>query len=663
MPLNLVLVKDWKEVRGMLREQGHDFWASCLSHTTPMEMADRFQTMRVDGEVLAQEAFTHAYVAESGDVRADLNALIDEFGLGLRRKRARSGNEPGCVFVLASRGQPSGIKRRRTNLSATDKTLSTEERLRRTKMRFEVVSADQLGVQMSQSKADFWLTAYTGLDKEACKRKVVALQVEGAPAAERFARCLVAESRNCQEVTDRLCGLHGLGSRKTTVRSKPEPGCLALLLAGDGKPDAGAESDSDSDSSSSASADGTTAGGSGSSSSSSSPSSQGSLADLAEELFGTDCKEGENDGPILPLLPLALEDEPAEKAPEKPAPAQRLPAPAPRPSAPAPRPPAPAPRQPAPPPQQLALPAPRVAEAAGSESASPSKAKEEKEGTMRHGRWAELATLGLTCVALDDWTEVSAILPELGHDFWVGSLGCARMDEVADMLFSMKLEEHPVVGSFTHCYVARSKDQKADVGSVIDEFGLGLRKRRSQGDAAPGHVFLLACHGGTSALAQERAKLAGVDKKLSTEERVRRTHVRFEPSSLQTMVQQARRNQGSFCLTAFSGADLEACKRRAVTFDFQGEPAVLRFARCLLVEVRDCKAATEQLEREAGLGLRRSKVRSHGTPGCLALFMPESALEAARRSASSVGSPSSEGFWREVALVWNGSRFTLSRSS
>lgn len=624
--MNLTSVKDWTEVRGALREHGHDFWASCLAHATPLEMADKLQTMRVDGDLFASEAFTDAYVAPSGDVKADLNALIDEFGLGLRRKRARSGSEPGCVVVLVSRDGPSALKRRRMDLPSDDRALSTEERLRRTKLRFEVVSSDQLSSRIEESKADFWLTAYTGADTEACKKKVITMQVDGVPVAERFSRCLLATARNCQEATDRLCGVHGLGGRKSAVRSKPEPGCLALLLRGGGAEASMANSDDEGNSSTSASSGSSSGSSSSSNSSDSEPASSQEewMTGLAEELFGMECKD--HDGPLLPLLPLAFDDPPPRekprKAPAKPSPPRALPAPA----------------------QTLALALPAAREASRSEQApalreeEQQEEEEEIEGTMRHGRWGELKRLGLTCVALDDWTEVCSILPDLGHDFWVGCVGCSAMDEVAAYLSSMKVEDHPVVGTFTHCYVAKSRDVKADLASVIDEFGLGLRKQRSHCTGTSGHVYLLACRKGPSALAGERAKLEAFDRKLSTEERVRRTHLQFEASTVQAMSQQARRNLGSFCATAFTGANFEACKRRVMTFELQGVPAAAGFARCLIAEVPNCREATQRLEREAGIGCRRSSVRSSRAAGCVALLMPKPFAERAARTAAAAGS-------------------------
>merc|ERR550532_2130944 len=99
--------------------------------------------MRVEDH-LAIEVFSHCYVAQSVDVKRDVNAVIDKFGLGLRKKRVNSQPSAGCVFVLVNHGGPSSIMQKRAVLPAHDRKLSTEERVKRTSLRFEVVDMKQL---------------------------------------------------------------------------------------------------------------------------------------------------------------------------------------------------------------------------------------------------------------------------------------------------------------------------------------------------------------------------------------------------------------------------------------------------------------------------------------------------------------------------------------
>mmetsp|Transcript_105681 Transcript_105681/g.298688 ORF Transcript_105681/g.298688 Transcript_105681/m.298688 type:complete len:436 (+) Transcript_105681:241-1548(+) len=288
-------------------------------------------------------------------------------------------------------------------------------------------------------------------------------------------------------------------------------------------------------------------------------------------------------GPILPLLPLAVaKDVPAvEQAPQ---PAKAAPAPGP-----------------------LALSTAQDSHDTGSGALE------------RQGKWASLS---LTCVELDDWTEVCNVLPEHGSDFFVSSVACARFDDVADRLLTMRVEEHLVTEVFTHCYIAKSEDLKADVNAVIDDFGLGLRRARSMSAPGRGFVLVLVSEGAPSLLYMKHSEYEAHDKKLSTEERVRRTQLHFEASNMTTISQQARRNQGSFCLTCYTGVDLETCKRRVVTMEMDGVPINERFSRCLIVETRNCQEATNLINTQAGTGCKKSKVKSKPAPGCVVLLLP-----------------------------------------
>merc|ERR1719464_94927 len=75
-------------------------------------MNDKLVSLRVEGS-LAMEEFSHCYVSQSVDIKSDANALIDKFGLGLRKKRIHSHSTAGCVFVLVNHGGPSGIMQKR----------------------------------------------------------------------------------------------------------------------------------------------------------------------------------------------------------------------------------------------------------------------------------------------------------------------------------------------------------------------------------------------------------------------------------------------------------------------------------------------------------------------------------------------------------------------
>jgi len=228
MTLKCVKFADWSELRDVIRGQDNDFWVSCETGIFELEMPQRLATMRVQ-DLSVPEVFTHCFIARCQDVKAAANALTDEFGLGLRRKRVKSAGVPGCVFALVSDAKPSLLALRQVEVATTDR----EERVPLTNLQFHVVGYSELmGAAAKASKCkSFWLTAFQNVNAEDCKKRVLGLpSVEGASVGARFASCLLFEAANCHVVTERLTDLHGLGQRTQRVRSRQGPGCLALLV-------------------------------------------------------------------------------------------------------------------------------------------------------------------------------------------------------------------------------------------------------------------------------------------------------------------------------------------------------------------------------------------------------------------------------------------------
>jgi len=137
-----------------------------------------------------------------------------------------------------------------------------------------------------------------------------------------------------------------------------------------------------------------------------------------------------------------------------------------------------------------------------------------------------------------------------------------------------------------------------------------------------GYVFVLVNTSGPTVLLKQQLELPATSTKLATEVRVRRTSVRYEVSSVAVMVTHSRKNQGSFFLTAISGADVEMCKKKIVSTQVGGALVEERFPRCLLAEVPNCLEAVNLIQDKCGWGIRTSKVRCKPVKGCLALFLP-----------------------------------------
>lgn len=233
--MTCVKVPDWMDFGNILNGKGHDFWVSCLADVGVDDFPERIQSMRVE-DVLAAEVFSHCYYRESNDIKTDADAIVAKVGLGLRKCRVKSKNVHGCVYVLMNNNGESDLSKQRAQLSADDRHLSAEERLRRTSMQIHVATSAHLEAEAKRHPGTFWLTSWTNCSAEEGMKKAVTTSMEGQLATQRFQRCLLADALDCRDLSSRLTSSCGLGLRKSAVRSKPESGCVALFLTGEGSP-------------------------------------------------------------------------------------------------------------------------------------------------------------------------------------------------------------------------------------------------------------------------------------------------------------------------------------------------------------------------------------------------------------------------------------------
>jgi len=230
MPLECIKVPSFMGLRGVVKTRGHDFWIGCLAGVTEDELPDKMVSFQVEKE-LAGDIFSHCYYQASDDIKGTTNSIIDEFGLGLRKKRTTSLSVPGCVYVLVNKAGPTLLSQRRATLGNTDKALSSEERLRRTHLQFCTATEESaLRLEAQKYKRHFWLTCFIDHDVQAAQKRVVTMTVKGSNASERFSHCILLEVRDCHAVTERLTMICGLGLRAGSVRSRTGPGCVVLLV-------------------------------------------------------------------------------------------------------------------------------------------------------------------------------------------------------------------------------------------------------------------------------------------------------------------------------------------------------------------------------------------------------------------------------------------------
>eukprot|EP00930_Biecheleria_cincta_P020397 TRINITY_DN15356_c0_g1_i2.p1 TRINITY_DN15356_c0_g1~~TRINITY_DN15356_c0_g1_i2.p1 ORF type:complete len:298 (+),score=56.40 TRINITY_DN15356_c0_g1_i2:60-896(+) len=233
MDLECTKLPDSMPFRYLIQDRGHDFWVSSMAGVSEEEMPGKIATLRVEDE-LVSEVFTHCYFKTSNKIKSDANAITDEFGLGLRKKRVTSQDVAGCVFVLINKNEETLLSKRRAALSPCDKKLSSEERLRRTQMQFYVTSVDAIMITAKAWKSSFWLTSFTEVGAEEAKKKIAVLNIEGKLAFERFAKCMIAEVPDCQRATETISKTCGLGLRKSAVRTFrncEKKGSVALLFS------------------------------------------------------------------------------------------------------------------------------------------------------------------------------------------------------------------------------------------------------------------------------------------------------------------------------------------------------------------------------------------------------------------------------------------------
>jgi len=237
---------------------------------------------------------------------------------------------------------------------------------------------------------------------------------------------------------------------------------------------------------------------------------------------------------------------------------------------------------------------------------------------------------------LSNLAEFDRILKSRQNDFWVGSLVNIKPVEMYDKMFSYRVEDRLVYEIFSHCFFMESQDVKRDADSLLDKFGLGLRKCKIRSKNSPGCIFAFINQSGMTTLRKERLELADHDRKLSGEERVRRTTMLLTVSTMESALA-AGKQTNKFWATSWSDTNVEDVKKKAVCALFEGVCCTQRFSECLLVEVSDLSEAVNQLRNKCGMGLRKKPFTCKAGPGIVAVFFEKVAL--IPKSATALTSP------------------------
>eukprot|EP00441_Pelagodinium_beii_P047599 CAMPEP_0197623836 /NCGR_PEP_ID=MMETSP1338-20131121/3746_1 /TAXON_ID=43686 ORGANISM="Pelagodinium beii, Strain RCC1491" /NCGR_SAMPLE_ID=MMETSP1338 /ASSEMBLY_ACC=CAM_ASM_000754 /LENGTH=352 /DNA_ID=CAMNT_0043193919 /DNA_START=43 /DNA_END=1101 /DNA_ORIENTATION=+ len=201
-------------------ERKQDFWLSCREGVSPDGIHSTVKSEKIEKQEAAT-VFDTCYVAASLDIKADADKLLDDYSLGLRKKKVSSKNVPGCVYIMLQS----------QNMKASpdiDPSLSSEERpafiFREVA---EPLALSRFGKGMKAHPKAFLLLSYPGQSIDDCKKSVVC-----HPEAHHFSRCLLADVSDCTGWLGMLTDEHGLGSlvRLPARVVEKRKGCLALLL-------------------------------------------------------------------------------------------------------------------------------------------------------------------------------------------------------------------------------------------------------------------------------------------------------------------------------------------------------------------------------------------------------------------------------------------------
>lgn len=268
----------------------------------------------------------------------------------------------------------------------------------------------------------------------------------------------------------------------------------------------------------------------------------------------------------------------------------------------------------------------------------------------------------VTCIKLKRYHDFVDLLKKKDNDFWISSLADVTSGELPDRVPAYRVQEALACENFSTCYYTSSADIKADAEALISLVGLGLRKNKVKSKNVPGCIFALVQEDGPSGIRFQREHLEASDRRLPTEERIRRTacdrklpteervlrgemHVEVI-ADMDKMMQQAKRiSPKNFFLTCFGGCDALEAKKKSVSCNVEGKHAASTFNRALIVEVPDCCMASSLFTGAFGLGMRKTFVRGRAVSGCLVLFLlqPEAevAISTLKPKQQGIGSSSS----------------------
>lgn len=211
------------------------------------------------------------------------------------------------------------------------------------------------------------------------------------------------------------------------------------------------------------------------------------------------------------------------------------------------------------------------------------------------------------------------------NDWYVSAFVGVIASCSTDRIRVARIEGELIGDTFTECMVISVNNVKEVCNAITDRHGLGLRKSRVKSDAKPGCVYVCVNEHGPTTIFKNREGLDSSDRRLSTEERVRRSSLQMEVAdeNILSAAFALACNKRTAWLTAVQLVDAEECKKRVVVTTIDGKLAEETFECALIAEVPNCRQSTERLTNKHGLGSRTSIVRSKHEHGCVVLFLKQ----------------------------------------
>eukprot|EP00397_Hematodinium_sp_SG-2012_P059570 GEMP01076532.1.p1 GENE.GEMP01076532.1~~GEMP01076532.1.p1 ORF type:complete len:314 (+),score=69.72 GEMP01076532.1:85-1026(+) len=223
---------------------------------------------------------------------------------------------------------------------------------------------------------------------------------------------------------------------------------------------------------------------------------------------------------------------------------------------------------------------------------------------------------------LETLDEMSALIEDRGHDFWVGTYAdCDHFDCMTRCQNSLVCDDMRADEVFTHGYTLTCSDIKTSSNVLFSRFGLGLRRKRVGSKDTDGCMYLLINKDGETALHRRRSRIANDDPRyrLSSEVKLRNTTLVFTHVDKRGFMQTLAKTK-AFWLSAFSNITSKDAPKQVMNTTVEGKSPEKLFSHCYLMDSANCRADCDEFYKNFGFGVRQNRVRAKeatGTVYCL----------------------------------------------